>query len=161
MTHFRLAGLRNAAVGLTLALVISVGLVVSGCATKGQSGAGIGALAGAVVGSQLGPSSNRGENAIIGAALGAFLGYAIGNEMDKQDRLRLNDVYEKGPSNRTTSWVNPDSGNQYRVTPKPAYKGPQDRPCREARVEAVINGKPETVVSTACRAPDGMWELQK
>ena len=35
------------------------------------------------------------------------------------------------------------------------------RPCREARIDATINGKPETVVTTACRAEDGMWELQK
>ncbi|MFQ5465441.1 MAG: glycine zipper domain-containing protein [Thermodesulfobacteriota bacterium] len=161
MTRFRFDRLGNAAAGLTLALVLSLGLLVSGCATKAQSGAGIGALAGAVVGSQLGPSGNRGENAIIGAALGAFLGYAIGNEMDKYDRTQLNQVYETGRSNTTTKWVNPDTGNRYRVTPKAAYKGPEGRPCREARIDATVNGKPETVVSTACRASDGMWELQK
>ncbi|MFQ5329307.1 MAG: RT0821/Lpp0805 family surface protein [Thermodesulfobacteriota bacterium] len=161
MAHNLFGNLRAATLVCSLALLISLGLVVSGCSTKAESGAAIGALAGAAIGSQFGPSSNRAESAIIGAFLGALAGSIIGNEMDKKDQEQLSQVYESGRSNATTSWVNPDTGNQYNVTPKPAYSGKRGRPCREARIDAVVNGKPEKVVTTACRAEDGMWELQK
>ncbi|MCP3677387.1 MAG: hypothetical protein GY721_07325, partial [Deltaproteobacteria bacterium] len=59
MTHYLLSNLRTATLGWSLALLISLGLVVSGCSTRAESGAGIGALAGAAIGSQFGPASNR------------------------------------------------------------------------------------------------------
>ncbi len=161
MKHFKFDRLKKDALGWTVVLLISTGFVISGCATKGKTGAGLGALAGAVIGSQFGPSEDRAQSAIIGAALGAILGYAIGNEMDKKDQEQLSQVYESGRSNATTSWVNPDTGNEFNVTPKPAYTSQGGRPCREARIDATINGKPESVATTACRTQDGMWELQK
>ena len=161
MTHYRFNNLRTATLGWSLALLISLGLIISGCSTRAESGAGIGALTGAAIGSQFGPAKNRAESAIIGAFLGAIAGSIIGGEMDRQDQEQLSQVYESGRSHATTSWVNPDTGNQYRVTPKPAYTSKKGRPCREARVDATINGRPETIVTTACRAEDGMWELQK
>ena len=159
MAHFKLSGLRKVTVGYTVALLISMGLLVSGCANKAQTGAGTGALAGGLIGALV--AGDKAEGAIIGAIIGGLAGYAIGNEMDKQDRQQLNQVYETGQSDTVSSWVNPDSGNSYNVTPKKAFKGPRGRPCREARIEAVINGKPETVVTKACRAEDGIWELQE
>ncbi|MCP4257009.1 MAG: DUF3300 domain-containing protein [Planctomycetes bacterium] len=86
--------------------------------------------------------------------------YQGNGDMDEHDRQQLNQVYETGQSDTVTSWVNPDTGNSYKVTPKAAYKGSTGRPCRETRIDAIINGKPETVVTNACRAPDGMWELE-
>ena len=144
-----------------VAFLLIVGFLSSGCATKTESGAGIGALAGAAIGSQFGPADRRLEGAILGAFVGAVMGSLIGHEMDRQDHEQLSQVYESGRSDVPTSWVNPDTGNKFKVTPKAAYKGRHARPCREARIDAVINGKPETVVTTACRARDGMWELQK
>ncbi len=144
-----------------VALVLILGLLTSSCATKTESGAGIGALAGAAIGSQFGPADRRLEGAILGAFVGAVMGSLIGHEMDRQDYEQLSQVYESGRSDVPTSWVNPDTGNKFKVTPKAAYKRRRGKPCREARIDAVINGKPETVVTTACRARDGMWELQK
>ncbi len=145
-----------------VAFLLILGLLTSGCATKTESGAGIGALAGAAIGSQFGPANRRLEGAILGAFVGAVMGSVIGHEMDRQDHEQLSQVYESGRSDVPTSWVNPDTGNKFKVTPKAAYKGRRHgRPCREARIDATINGKPETVVTTACRARDGMWELQK
>ena len=152
---------KKTTVGWMLVLLISTGLAVSGCSTMAEKGAGIGALAGAAIGSQFGPADNRAQSALIGAAIGAIIGASIGDEMDRRDLEQLSQVYESGRSRATTSWVNPDTGSQYSVTPQPAYTNKVDRPCREARIEAIINGKPETVVTTACRAPDGIWELQK
>jgi len=131
---------------------------LSSCATKGQTGALGGAAGGALIGQAIGHSTGA---TLIGAAVGAGLGYIIGNEMDKYDRDRLSNVYESAPSNRRSSWVNPDSGNRYAVTPQPAYQDSRSQQvCRRAEINAVIDGKPQRTYSTACRNSYGEWELQ-
>lgn len=133
--------------------------MLGGCFdNKAQQGAGIGALGGGLAGSLLGPSKNKGQNALIGAAVGGLLGYAVGNEMDKNDQVKLNNALETAPSRQTTTWVNPDTRAQYAVTPQPAYQV-DGRDCRQAEIVSTINGKKETVVKTACRRPDGRWEI--
>jgi surface antigen len=125
---------------------------------KGQTGAIGGAAAGALLGQAIGRNT---EATIIGAAAGTLLGYIVGNEMDKNDRQQLTYAYEQGVSGQPTSWVNPDTGNRYSVTPQPAYtpEGSQ-RVCREAEVVAVIDGRQETTHTTACRDDYGRWELR-
>ncbi|WP_310598766.1 glycine zipper domain-containing protein [Desulfobulbus sp.] len=132
-------------------------LTLSSCATKGQTGALGGAAGGALIGQAIGHNTGA---TLIGAAVGAGLGYIIGNEMDKYDRDRLSNVYESGQSNRRSAWVNPDSGNQYAVTPQPAYQNSSRQVCRRAEINAVIDGKPQRTYSTACRNSYGEWELQ-
>jgi surface antigen len=133
--------------------------LLSSCATKGQTGALGGAAGGALIGQAIGHSTSA---TLIGAAVGAGLGYIVGNEMDKYDRARLNTVYERGPSNQRSTWSNPDTGNQYSVTPQPAYQNRStNQVCRRAEINAVIDGKPQKTYSTACRNAYGEWELQK
>lgn len=133
-------------------------LLLSSCATKGQTGAVGGAAAGALVGQAIGHNTGA---TLIGAAVGGLLGYIVGNEMDKYDREQLNHAYERGISNQRSAWVNPDSGNQYAVTPQPAYQNPSSHQvCRRAEIEAIIDGKPQRTYSTACRDQYGAWQLQ-
>jgi surface antigen len=87
------------------------------------------------------------------------IGYIVGNEMDKYDRQELNHVYERGVSGQTTSWVNPDNGTRYKVTPQPAYTN-NSRPCRKAEITAIIDGKTERTYATACRDDYGRWQIQ-
>jgi len=125
---------------------------------KAQTGAVGGAAGGALIGQMIGHNT---EATLIGAAVGTMLGYIVGNEMDKYDRQQLNHVYERGVSNRTSSWVNPDNGNQYNVTPQPAYTNPTtNRVCRKAEINAVIDGKMDKAYTTACRDDNGHWQLQ-
>lgn len=136
-----------------------VALALGGCgASKAQQGAGLGALGGGLVGSLVGPSKNREQNALIGAAVGGLLGYAVGNEMDKNDLQQVNRAYETLPDRQTTRWVNPNTGHSYAVTPQ-ATQMVDGRPCRRATIEAMIDGKPQTVTKTACRRDDGTWEI--
>ncbi|MBF0421778.1 MAG: glycine zipper 2TM domain-containing protein [Magnetococcales bacterium] len=142
---------------LSLALVVP-GIIISGCESKAQSGAGLGALGGGLIGSLAGPSKNRKENAVIGAAVGGLLGYAVGNEMDKADRARITETLEKGRSNQVSQWTNPDTGRQYVVTPMVA-KTVDGRTCRDVEIDAIVDGKHERATKTACRHPDGTWEM--
>ncbi|MBF0186982.1 MAG: glycine zipper 2TM domain-containing protein [Magnetococcales bacterium] len=146
----------TAILGLTLFAGGLGGCTNPSTATKG---AGLGALGGGLAGSLIGPSKNRQENALIGAAIGGLLGYAVGNEMDKQDTARLNDSFETSPSYQQSSWVNPDTGRSYAVTPQPAFSQDNGQICREAKIDVTVDGKTETMTKTACRNDSGQWEI--
>ena len=140
-------------------LLVVMGLILASCTgmNKSQQGALGGAAGGALIGQIIGHNT---EATLIGVAVGTLLGYIVGNEMDKYDREQLNHAYERGVSGNASAWVNPDTGNQYRVTPQPAYTGPQDRWCREAEIEAYIDGRKEITHAIACRDRGGHWILQ-
>jgi len=132
--------------------------LLSSCATRSQTGAVGGAAAGALVGQAIGHNTGA---TLVGAAVGTMLGSIVGNEMDKYDREQLNHSYERGISGQGSSWVNPESGNQYTVVPESAYQEPaSQRVCRRAKIDAFIKGKPQIVNTTACRGKNGQWELQ-
>lgn len=143
---------------ILLISVCLIPLLSTSCVTnKGQTGAMGGAAGGAIIGQAIGHNTG---GTLIGAAVGALFGYIVGNEMDKADKASLNSVYETSPSNQTTAWVNPDSGNRYEVTPQPAYVEPKyNRQCREAEILTTIDGKAEKVTTTACRE-NGHWVMQ-
>ena len=146
---------------LLLSIVLSLALLLSSCAT-GPNKAGMGAAGGAASGALIGQAiGHNTEATLIGAAVGTMLGYMVGNEMDKYDREQLNHVYERGVSGQGNAWHNPDNGNQYRVTPQPAYSNPVSlQPCRQAEITSVINGSPQTAYTTACRDNNGHWQLK-
>lgn len=87
----------------------------------------------------------------------------MNKEMDRYDREQVNHVFERGLSGRTSSWTNPDKGNQYRITPLPAYQTIGKSVCRKARMEAMLNGNDqlETTNTKACRAKNGQWRLSE
>jgi len=146
-----------------IVLVIVSSFFLTSCANsnlnKAQTGAIGGAAGGALIGQIIGHNT---EATLIGMAVGTMLGYIVGNEMDKYDREQLNHVYARGVSGSSSAWVNPDTGNQYTVTPQPAYTtSGTNRICRKAEIQAIIDGKPETTYATACRQDDGHWEIQQ
>ncbi len=135
-------------------------LLLSSCTdmNKAQHGAVGGAAGGALIGQAIGHNTDA---TLIGAAVGTMLGYIVGNEMDKYDRQQLNHVYERGMSGRPSAWINPDTGNQFQVTPRPAYSNhTNNKVCREAEIMAVIDGKQQKTYTTACRENLGRWQLQ-
>lgn len=144
---------------VNIVTLVVLGSLVVGCnhqVNKAQSGATMGAAAGSIAGQAIGHNT---EATLIGTLVGTLVGYMIGNEMDKYDRQQLNHVYERGVSGQTSSWRNPDSGHMYSVTPTPAVTRAGD-PCRDAQIEAIIDGKRETTYTTACRDYNGQWILQ-
>lgn len=139
-------------------LLCLVVLLCSACANRAQTGGLGGAAAGAALGQIIGGDT---ESTLLGAALGGLVGYVVGNEMDKMDRQKLTNVYETGPSYNTSSWVNPDTGNRYAVTPQPAYTAPTtNQVCRKAEIEAIIDGRKEVTEAVACRE-NGRWVIQQ
>ena len=142
----------------TLTLLLALSLSVFGCATKGQTGAGMGALGGALIGQAIGHNT---AGTLIGAAVGAGAGYLIGNEMDKSDAANMTQAYERVPDGQSSHWRNPNTGDTYRVTPKRTYHNRSGQNCRDAEILATVNGRPERIIQRACRDNQGNWIAQQ
>jgi surface antigen len=126
-------------------------LASAGCATKSGTGAAVGAGTGGVIGGLVGGTSG----ALIGVGLGALLGYGVGRAIEEEDRRRMVYALEQ---NQPAYWTNPNNGNSYRVEPT-GTRMEQGQPCREFRMFAEVDGQPQEVNGTACRRPDGNWEI--
>jgi len=139
--------------------VFSISLV--GCQSsptqQEDTGRIIGAVVGGVLGSNVGKGRGRTAAIIAGSILGGYLGGKVGKTMDENDRYRANQAFEHNPTNQPSSWRNPDSGNQYTVTPTRTYANDQG-PCRDYTTEVVIDGRHEKATGTACRE-NGQWRI--
>jgi surface antigen len=131
-----------------------------GCATstKEETGALTGAALGAAVGSTFGRGSGKALAIFIGAVAGSAIGSTMGRYMDEQDRIRTSMILESNRTNQASSWKNPDTGNNYTVTPTKTYEVAEG-PCREFTLDANVGGKPQELYGTACRQQDGSWKM--
>lgn len=66
---------------------------------------------------------------------------------------------ENNRSNQSSDWVNPDTGNSGGIVPVRTFTDGQKGPCREFVTTIVIGGEQQQGYGTACRQPDGTWEL--
>lgn len=142
--------------------IVSCALALSACQsppTKEQSGMVIGGILGGVLGHQVGGGTGQTIATIVGTLAGAAIGGSVGRSMDETDRLKTAHALETVRTGVSAQWKNPDTGNQYKVTPTRTYETAEG-PCREYTVDATVGGNPETVYGTACRQPDGSWKVQ-
>lgn len=123
----------------------------------------VGGVIGAVVGSQIGKGNGRLAAVGVGTLLGALIGNDIGRSMDAADRAyttgSVGHALETAPSCTTVTWQNPQSGNYGSVTPTNTYEESTGRYCREFQQQVVIGGNVQDAYGTACRQPDGSWEI--
>jgi len=139
-------------------LLSSAAVLMNGCATREQTGQLIGGAAGAAAGTQVGGGSGRTIATVGGAVLGAVVGGAIGSRMDDHDRQQTGLALENAETGINTQWVNPDTGYRYEVMPTDTFQAASGQPCRDYTMQAVIDGRNETINGTACRRADGTWE---
>lgn len=66
---------------------------------------------------------------------------------------------ENNPSNQAADWVNPDSDRAGAVVPVRTFSDAQGRPCREFITTISIGGQQQQGYGTACRQPDGTWQI--
>ncbi len=146
----------------TIVLAGVLAAALAGCgSTAGPSetsGTVIGGVLGGALGSQIGGGRGRTVATVVGALIGANIGANVGRSMDSNDRMRTAQVFETVPTGQHSQWVNPDTRNQYSVTPTRTYES-AGAPCREYTMQAVVGGRPDTVYGTACRQPDGTWQV--
>ena len=116
----------------------------------------IGGLLGGILGAQVGEGSGQTAATIIGTVIGAAIGGSVGRSMDDRDRMKTALTLENVETGVPAQWRNPDTGNMYTVVPTRTYES-TGGPCREYRLNAVVDGKTDQVYGTACRQPDGTW----
>lgn len=116
----------------------------------------IGGALGGALGSQVGRGHGKTAATVVGTLLGATVGGSIGRSMDDTDRLKVAHSLETVRTGVPSQWRNPDTGNQYTMTPTRTYDS-GGTPCREYTIDGMIGGKKEKITGTACRQADGSW----
>ncbi len=153
-----------------LAIVAALGITgcdtsrggVAGMGQKQTAGTVLGAAGGGLLGSTVGKGSGRLVAVGLGAVLGGLLGSEIGNSLDKADQAHAARAYERAgdsPIGETITWRNPESGNYGTVTPSREGQSSDGRYCREYQSSIYVGGQYEQGVGTACRNPDGTWQI--
>jgi len=151
--------------GLFLLLILAI--TTYGCATtmgpKETGGTVIGGIGGAIIGSQVGGGTGRLVGVAIGTLAGALIGQEVGRSLDKADRLAMENTaqqaLEYNQGHHSSAWRNPDTGHSGTITPTRTYREPTGRYCREYTQTVLIGGEQHKAYGTACRRPDGTWEI--
>lgn len=151
---------------ITAALIAAMGIAgcqtLEGRGTKETVGGVGGAVLGGLAGSQVGSGSGRLWATGAGVLLGALLGSEIGSSLDKADKMylaRANEQAYSAPIGQSISWNNPESGNHGTVTPVRDGRDQAGSYCREYQQTIYVGGQQESGYGTACRRPDGSWEI--
>ena len=154
--------IRKAIISLLPVIIVGIAILLSSCetTTHAQQGEVIGGVIGGVVGSQIGEGRGNTAAIIVGTIAGAMIGRHIGQTMDETDRMQTAQALNNSRTGVGTTWVNPDNGNTYTVTPTQTFET-NEGPCREFRLDARVGDKPdEEVYGTACLQPDGSWLIR-
>ena|SRR3990167_3061635 len=146
---------------IILALVLSLTTAsLVGC-TPGNNVPGA-TIAGATAGGLLGSALFHGPGAFAGvvggALLGGIIGDQIGQAMDRQDRVNMQNAIVHTPINEEAQWTNPKTNVTYQVRPIKNYRS-QGRYCREYQTRVQIGGEWKKAYGRACRQPDGTWKI--
>ncbi len=142
-------------------------LLLAACSDNMGPKETVGTLGGAALGGWAGSNIGSGTGQLAataaGALIGAVVGGGIGSSLDNVDRLyaerTAQNTLENSPSGVPGEWRNPDSGNYGSVTPQPAYQTASGQYCREYQTTVVVGGESQQGYGTACRQPDGSWQI--
>lgn len=148
-------------------LIVLVSFVISACASNtwnDNQKAIIGGVGGAAAGGLIASAFNANTAGVLGGMIaGGLIGGAIGNRMDVGDQREANratqSALESAPSGTTTNWRNPDSGNSGTTTPTRTYQAQNGQYCREYEQTVTIGDETQAAYGTACRQPDGKWQV--
>jgi len=147
---------------LIIVTAAACSLALAGC--QGMPREDQGALAGAAIGGAVGHNFGSGSGKVLatfaGAVLGAFAGGNIGRQLDAYDEQRAQRVLEYNETGSAATWVNPDRGHQVTFVPTDTYRRSSGQYCREYRTHVEVGHGVEEAYGTACRQPDGSWEIQ-
>lgn len=125
---------------------------------ESDAGEIIGGVAGAAIGSQVGDGTGQTIATIAGALIGSQVGERIGARAERRDLERAATALERNRLNETSTWENPRTGNDFAVTPVNRFER-AERECREFRFRVETAYGEDTRMRTACRQPDGTWEI--
>lgn len=153
----------------TIALLVAAALGLAACQNTGMGtkegvGTVVGAAGGAWAGSTIGKGTGRVVATAAGTLLGAFLGNQIGRSLDRVDQMHAEQTaqtaLERYPDGQYVRWSNPNTGHSGYTVPTSTYEAAPGQYCREYQTAVVIDGQTQSAHGTACRLPDGTWQVQ-
>ena len=99
----------------------------------------------------------------MGALAGAALGKAIGQSLNRADRLHLGlaaETVQRAPLGKRIRWSNPSSGNYESIMPwREGSHRQTGEQCRELHNQLTVRGQILEYTGVACQARDGNWTL--
>jgi surface antigen len=99
-----------------------------------------------------------------GAGIAALAGGFVGHKMDNNDKQRAaqaaQQAFEQNQAGQPSVWNNPQTGNSGSITPTRTYQLANGQYCRQYQQTINIGGEPHQSYGTACRQPDGTWQIQ-
>lgn len=142
-------------------------LALSACQSQGWGqkqtvGTLGGAAAGGLIGSQFGKGTGNVIATAVGVGLGGWLGNEIGASLDSADRAEMQQAQYSAynaPVGKTITWNNPQSGHSGTFTPVRDGTSGDGAYCREFQQTIVVGGQKQQGYGTACRQPDGSWQI--
>ena len=145
-----------------IAGALTAALVVNGCQSKD-----VGTLSGGVVGGLLASHLGKGSGQVLAVGLGtiagAMLGGHLGSQLDKTQQQQVvrtaNHSLEHNRDGQASTWRDPNQPVAATMTPVKTYQTAEGEYCREFQQNIEIAGKTEQGYGTACRRPDGSWEI--
>lgn len=122
-----------------------------------------GAALGGLAGHNIGSGSGQVVATIAGTLIGAGLGREIGASLDRAD-IAYHDrtaqrALETAQPGQSLPWRNPESGHHGSITPSNYYQTASGDYCREYSQSITVGGRTERGYGTACRQPDGSWQI--
>ena len=151
-----------------MAGALAATLLIAGCSNGSSYGTKetVGTLTGGALGGLLGAQIGHGDGQLaataVGALAGAFVGNQIGQGLDEVDRERAVEaqtVAAQAPVGESVTWSNPETGHYGTVTPTREGTSTSGRYCREFEHTIFVGGEQKQAYGTACRQPDGSWEV--
>ncbi len=89
---------------------------------------------------------------------------SIGASLDNADRAaaerNAQRALETAPAGQSLPWSNPNTGHSGSFIPAAPYKTAGGQYCREYTQKINVGGKTQEGYGTACRQPDGSWQIQ-
>ena len=151
----------------TEAMSVLCVLLLAGCATDGPvreqqtAGAVLGGLIGGVIGHQFGDGRGRTAMTVIAATTGALIGGELAREraISEREREAAYLALESRPSGEVVRWRDPDLDQHGWYVPQRTWQAADGRYCREYQQVVVIDGREQRAYGTACRQPDGSWQI--
>ena len=132
----------------------------TGIGKGAQTGALGGAAAGGVIAAIAGanPAWIAGAT-ILGAVTGGFLGDYLSKKDKEQHAESSYQAFESEQAGGTTSWNNPESGNNGTTKIDSVYRTGEGKLCKDFTQTINAGGKAETMRGTTCQEADGTWKV--
>jgi len=127
--------------------------------TNSDIGTLIGGVIGGILGSKIGKGNGKTLATIAGVIVGASIGGNVGASMDEADRYCAGQAFVHAKDNQPVAWTNPDTQQEYTVTPKRSYTQNNGRYCRDYTSNVTVNGRQDQVTGTACKNDNGNWQI--